>query len=228
MLVSALVQMFANLSGESTDPRALTGQYCNFADLKRMLAQINNKTGRFDAELSHICVSNMMGDFQNTLRVRQDMSKYERHSLIMSRFLATFDESVAIFALHRTAFDVKNRSRRLRKARRSLRMIKSCAQNAPCNFLDRVTYLEAEMAAAKGNIDGAIVLYKLAITLAAQEGFIHQEALYNERMAVTLKHAMREDEARKSMKRARYLYKKWGCVLAVDRIDKLLDSRIWL
>jgi hypothetical protein len=129
-------------------------------------------------------------------------------------------ESFVTLALYRQTRTRK----RLKVARKGLKQMRAYANEAPHNFLDRVYFLEAEIAAVTGRISDAVTMYRLAIKLAQKEGFLCQEALYYERWAVTMQCVLREKEASRLFKRARDAYEKWGAVIAVNRLDLKLQG----
>jgi hypothetical protein len=111
----------------------------------------------------------------------------------------------------------------MKKARDSLRRIKKYARLCPKNFLDKKYLLEAEMLALKGN-ERAAEKYISAIAVAKEFGFLHCQALANERMARYLVKKDKLSVAHPYFQEACELYGKWKAHAKVRRLEKEIDQ----
>jgi PAS domain S-box-containing protein len=95
------------------------------------------------------------------------------------------------------------------------------AENAPANFEDRATLVEAEIARIEGRTLEAMDLYERAIRSATEHGFLHQRAIANE-LAGRF-HAGRgfETIGRAYLREARDCYHRWGAAGKVSQLDRL-------
>lgn len=218
-LLSPFIQSISLLLGEpSDDPLKLTGQYMDEAEQLRRNEENSNSTANFTITTQKAWLALHMGEYSAAERIYKEVRKYQGRESIAAVQIS-FEESSVALALYQET----TASRHLRVARKGLRHLRKCAREAPHNTLDMVHFLEAEYAAVKGDITGALTLYQLATSIAEKEGFLPREAQYCERIAVALRLCGREKESIRSMKRARDLYEKWGAVIVVDRIDNSLE-----
>lgn len=111
----------------------------------------------------------------------------------------------------------------VKKARDSLRRIKKCARLCPMNFLDKKYLLEAELFALKGNAR-ATEKYISAIAVAKEFGFLHCQALANERMARYLVKKENLSAAEPYFQEACELYGEWKAHAKVRRLEKEIDQ----
>ena len=218
-LLTPFIQSISLLLGEASDDSLkLTGKYMNEAEQLRRNEENNNSTANFTITSQKLSQALYMGEYAAAESACKEVRKYQgRESLAAVQI--TFEESAVALALYQET----KASRHLRVARKGLRHLRKYAREAPHNTLDMVHFLEAEYAAVKGNITGALTLYQLATSIAGKEGFLNREGLYYERKAIALRLCGREKESIRSLKRARDLYEKWGAVIVVDRLDNSLE-----
>ena len=123
-------------------------------------------------------------------------------------------------------FSKAPRRRRLRiRVENCLKRLRSVAVVNPANFQNKMFLLEAEFASLDCHANIFLPLYEKSIECAATEGLLHEQALACEKAAFSI---LREkpdlSNARPYIERARDLFEKWGAVVKLDRLDKLLQE----
>ena len=99
-------------------------------------------------------------------------------------------------------------------------ILKTWAENCPENFLHKYLLVAAEMAQIEGNIWEASDLYDQAIEAAAENQFIHEEALANELAAKFYLNNARDKMGRVYLLEARNIYRKWGTTAKVKDLEE--------
>lgn len=111
------------------------------------------------------------------------------------------------------------RQQLIKKAQKTLRLIKKFAKSGPANNLAKQHLVDAEIQRLKGNAREASILYKNAIATANAHGFTNEEAIANELYARFLA-ASAPEQSRQYLLEARRLYQKWGAVAKVNQLDQ--------
>jgi len=93
--------------------------------------------------------------------------------------------------------------------------MKKLARLCPATYLHKVFLLEAEFAAAKGNLDDAIPLYQCSASMADHEGFLHEKALACERAGLTVRHFGDSLRSTTFLSQALEAYSEWGACAKV-------------
>jgi hypothetical protein len=100
------------------------------------------------------------------------------------------------------------------------RQLQLWAENCPENFADRAALISAEIARIEGRGQEAMALYEQAIHSAHDNGFLHNEALANERAAHFYAAGGFETISHAYLKNARYCYARWGADAKVRQLDQ--------
>src|SRR6266403_1610708 len=95
------------------------------------------------------------------------------------------------------------------------------ARNCPENFENRAALVGAEIARIEGYDLDAMRLYQQAIRSAHENGFVHNEAIANERAAHFYAARGFEKIAHAYLQDARYGYLRWGAAGKVRQLDQL-------
>ncbi len=98
--------------------------------------------------------------------------------------------------------------------------LKTWAENCPENFANRAALIGAEMARLDGRDRDAMDLYEQAIRSARDNGFVHNEAIANERAARFYAKLGFETISYAYLKNARYGYARWGADAKVRQLDQ--------
>ncbi len=108
----------------------------------------------------------------------------------------------------------------LKKVAANQKQMKKWAHHAPMNFQNKYDLVEAEKARVLGKELEAMKLYDKAISQAQEQGFVHEEAIANERAAEFYLAQGREKIAKTYMSDAYYAYIRWGAKAKVADLDK--------
>jgi predicted ATPase len=98
--------------------------------------------------------------------------------------------------------------------------LKTWAENCPENFANRAALVGAEIARLHGRDRDAMDLYEQAIRSARDNGFVHNEAIANERAAYFYAKLGFETISDAYLKNARYGYARWGADAKVKQLDQ--------
>ena len=98
--------------------------------------------------------------------------------------------------------------------------LKTWAENCPENFANRAALVGAEMARLDGRDRDAMDLYEQAIRSARDNGFVHNEAIANERAAHFYARLGFETISYAYLRNARYCYSRWGADAKVSQLDQ--------
>jgi predicted ATPase len=176
-MIKPLWQTVHNFKGRAYgDPKKLTGEIME-QEYMVQYARENNKTLLVWCHFYCLLLC----------YVFEDMEAAEAHATVCrvaqsnpfaspDRVLLTFyDGLVALGHPGRLTWS------RQKAARRSIKQFKVWSKHCPENFLGKLYFLEAEMAAAMGDSIRAHSKYASAVSLAREGGYIFQHALVNER-----------------------------------------------
>ncbi|MDQ5941269.1 MAG: hypothetical protein QG572_82, partial [Pseudomonadota bacterium] len=128
-----------------------------------------------------------------------------------------FYESLAVLA------DVDGKDHRLRivalrMAARNQKKLRHWADHAPMNYQHHWCLVEAERMRINGQSEDAIRYYEMAIDLARDNGFIHEEALAYELASRYHQQQKRERIATHYLRQAMQLYERWGALAKVAQL----------
>ncbi len=98
--------------------------------------------------------------------------------------------------------------------------LKTWTENCPENFANRAALIGAEMARIDGRDRDAMDLYEQAIRSARDNGFVHNEAIANERAARFYAALGFETTSHAYLRNARYGYARWGADAKVRQLDQ--------
>jgi PAS domain S-box-containing protein len=98
--------------------------------------------------------------------------------------------------------------------------LKTWAENCPENFANRAALIGAEMARLDGGDRDAMDLYEQAIRSARDNGFVHNEAIANERAGCFYAKLGFEVISHAYLGNARYCYARWGADAKVRQLEQ--------
>jgi PAS domain S-box-containing protein len=98
--------------------------------------------------------------------------------------------------------------------------LKTWAENCPENFANRAALVGAEIARIESRDRDAMDLYEQAIRSAQDNGFVHNEAIANERAARFYAMLGFETISYAYLRNARYGYARWGADAKVRQLDQ--------
>jgi tetratricopeptide (TPR) repeat protein len=115
------------------------------------------------------------------------------------------------------AQEKKSRAR-LQTAKRCIKTFKTWSKQCPENFLGKLYFLQAELAAATGDHKRAHSKYTSAISLSREGGYVMQHALANERAGKYFLERGDVDLAKSYLKESMAVYRKWGGKTKCDHL----------
>jgi tetratricopeptide (TPR) repeat protein len=120
------------------------------------------------------------------------------------------------------------KSKKLKYKRLALaysKQLKVWARKGNPNVVHYVSFINAEIKSwSKASFPDSVKLFKEAITLAREQGILHDQALANERLGDLYLHHKLESDALRHFQEAIYLYNKWGSVARRDSALKKRDG----
>lgn len=203
-------------------PAAYTGQLSGaiFDDNAfAQLEQAENKMLPFAAYSARAYMNYLFNEPDAALA---DVLKAEKYAAIMES-LVHFHQHLFISALVWLAWGRKHAAhgeQSLRQANEHLAKLKVLARHAACNIENKIQFIEAEMAQTRGDLAAAMSCYDTAITLAQQAGFVHEEAMANERAADFYCALGRKRAAEGYLRETRDLYEGWGAIAKIRALDR--------
>ena len=174
------LQAIHNLRGKSSNTLVLSG---TVMDEDKRMALYNEENDQLMISLllkNRIFLACFFGEFENGAQMMIEHSDMMFKSLVsqVCTPVLAFTGSLCCFAHAR-----KTRSRFHHKhARKFRRKVKQWAERNP-NCVFYIILLNAEKAWLSGRRSAAFELYKNAVTTAGRLGFVHDQALANERLA---------------------------------------------
>ncbi|WP_372369609.1 AAA family ATPase [Candidatus Uabimicrobium sp. HlEnr_7] len=118
----------------------------------------------------------------------------------------------------------KPRRRLSRRIKRNFAKLTTWKNNCSENFEHKYLIVKCEILRVQHNFVAAMKLYPQVIAMAKKNGFVHQEAIANELAAKLYIQLGINDTAKMYMQESIACYKKWGCTVKVQQLNKLLDS----
>ena len=112
------------------------------------------------------------------------------------------------------------------KAGRELAKLKKAAKSAPDNYLSKMHFLQAEIAAFNGNSEKAAEQYQESIKRSSMSGMLLEEALAHEHFGLFALKNNDVEAGRKHIMEARRIYSKWGATAKVEQLERNHDLRI--
>jgi histidine kinase len=136
--------------------------------------------------------------------------------------------TIGLIALAMAGRQRKHRRWNLKRANKVICEVGKMARACPCNFLDKLRLLQAELAAARRKESEAVRLYEEAMQLANLNQFVHIQALANERCALFHVAIGKVSKASAYFSHAVALYDEWGArrkARQVQRYAEIATSR---
>lgn len=226
-------EAFLILMGEKDDPIVLNGALRNLNKGSTKLKAIQNVSNmNFDLYFCHACTNSMIAHYHlGELDVALAMAKGSQNAATVVPaaqlvLLQSFYDGLTAVTILRTkgkSLSFVTRRKLVSRTRGALKMHKYAMKHCRDNFYPRVSLLEAELAAWKGNLDLALAKYELAEQLACRGDHLDIQAVAAERVGLTLRQFDRgESQSVRHLERAIAAYSKWGAWAVVARVQALL------
>ncbi|MBG0858907.1 MAG: AAA family ATPase, partial [Bacteroidales bacterium] len=221
-------QVVLNLMGKSGNTTLIVGENYDEIEMTPRFVKTNNTAdlGSLYAMKALLCV--IFDDKKESIRIAREAEKYELTMLgLIYRHLIYFYTSL-IYLSHYFGSSVLKRLVYHVKVYRNQKQLKKWARYAPENLLHKWYIVEAERCRITGNHIKAIEHYDKAVSLAKQNGYIHEEALVNELAAKYYLARGFDRIARVYMKEACYLYTIWGAMGKVDHLNETYSELLYV
>lgn len=215
--VRGVVQAIKNLRGETESNSSFGDADFNEA---AYLAELSTYGSRHFAHYYFINKSATLylwGHHQQAFDLAADALPYLKDSVGMLHGAEhRFYHALAAAALAGAA--TQHRAARLRLARSTAKKFQRWAAVCPNNFKHKSLLLQAEVQRATGDHSEAINLYNQAIEAAAEFGYLHIQALANQRCAELHQQSGARRIVRYHLREAEYWYRRWGATAIADRL----------
>jgi predicted ATPase len=212
-MIKPLWQAVHNLTGRAAgDPKVLTGQVME-QDYMIQYARENNKTLLIWCHFYRMLLAYLFCDME-LAAVHASVCRVAESNPFGSSdhvLLLFFDGLV-------TLSQGKLNRQRQKTAQQCIKTFKVWSKQSPENFLGKLYFLEAELAAASDDYNRAHSKYTAAISLSREGGYILQHALANERAGKYLLRRGEKDLAHTYLKEAVAVYEKWGGKTKADHL----------
>jgi hypothetical protein len=214
MMIKPLWQTVHNFTGKAHgDPKILTGEIMEQSYMLQY-ARENNKTLLIWCHFYRLLLAYLFGDMESA-EVHASVCRVAENNPFGSsdHVLLMFYDGLVTMAQGRM-----NRNRQ-RVANRCIKTFKSWSKQSPENFLGKLYFLEAELAASNDDSNRAHAKYTAAISLSREGGYILQHALANERAGKYFLRRGEKDLAHSYLKEALSVYEKWGGNAKVEHLQ---------
>ena len=225
-LLEPPLQFVKNLLGENTNPTDLSGEI--ISDQDQSLAQyLKNGNARavYSFRFFRMVLAYLFNDIDlaHSLWTKMDLPYEATPQYLFETFIKGL-VSVAFAKKFKT-----QRVKRVRKAKKFLRLLNSLAKRGAVNTLHYAKFLEAEIASLGSTPHGKVKkiqnMYDEAISIAARLGYLNVQAMACERAGeFFLRRKVTGDNedlwwAREYLERARTFYGEWGAVAKVKHME---------
>ena len=225
-LIKIWTQTVANLLHKSDHSSILNGEYIQESEILSEMIETKNNTGIAYLYLSKLFLCYLFSDYLNGAKTVDLMGEYEINlqGQIMSA-MYNFYSSLCLLAGEENSQQIKPKQY-LKKIKSNQKQMKIWAQHAPMNFQHKYDLVEAEIARILDDREAAATYYEKAIKGAAENGYIHEEAIANERAAEFYLSLGREKIAKTYMTEAYYCYINWGATAKVKHLEECYSNLI--
>jgi predicted ATPase/signal transduction histidine kinase len=213
-------QLVINLVDEISNPSTLVGKICDEREILPWFEKTGYYQGLFIIYIAKAIIFYTFGEYKLAIDCCERGSKYQKATLgLILGAVYNFYHSLSLIAIYSNA-DIHTKFKIITQVNLNQEKLKTLANNAPSNFLHKYDLVAAELAKIQGEILEAIYLYDTTITLAAENGYIQDEALANERAAIFYIELGKTKIAKVYMTEAYYAYIKWGAITKVRDLEK--------
>jgi predicted ATPase/signal transduction histidine kinase/tRNA A-37 threonylcarbamoyl transferase component Bud32 len=212
-------QAVQNLLGRTENPCRLVGDAYNEERSLPLTLQINDRLALQRIYLNKLILCYLFEEkyeaIQNAVMAEQYLDGVTGHLAVAVFYLY---DSLAHLA---TFVDGSNSEKEawLNRINANQEKMQKCAYHAPMNFLHKFHLVEAEKARVLGQIIEAEEFYELAISGAAENEYLQEEALAYELAAKFYLARGRNKIAQTYMKEAHYTYTRWGAKIKVEDLE---------
>ena len=170
-------QVALNLMGKSKSRALLVGESYNEIEMIPYLIKKNNKAdlGSLCSLKALLCI--IFDDSKDSFRIALESEKYKETSIGLVYRIFIYFYSSLIYLSHYPGASIRKRFLYQFRVYFNQKQLKKWARYAPENLMHKWHLVEAERAKTRGNHMHTIKHYDKALSLARQNGYIHEEAL---------------------------------------------------
>ncbi|XXX71704.1 AAA family ATPase [Sorangium sp. So ce134] len=213
-------QTMLKLLGRDGDPLRFAGDRLNEDEVVPALIAANSISSLCSINICKSMLRYLFGEHASAAEAAEAAEKYRDglrlHPLLM---LHNLYQSLALLALVPGAGEA-DRSRYLETVDRNQRELERWARGAPANFAHKHALVEAERLRVLGRPMEAMALFERAIRGAAEQRFLHEEAIALERCADLCRSLGWERAADAYLADAAHAYTRWGAAAKVAQLER--------
>jgi len=212
--VILLLQTILNLMGNSNNPLDLSGEFMiKDQFIEECPKQMKSAFFILSSWLAYLFGEYELASLAISNRIGLEKSTHKKSG--WSGITLCYDCLIYL------AFSIRTRENGLTsEISDMIEMVKKLVDCAPCNNHHRLLLIEAEVAHLKREYDAAVEKYDLAIAGAKVYGFIHEQAVSNERAGDFFLAHGKIKRATRYYGHAIDLYGQWGAQAKVDHLCK--------
>lgn len=217
-------QFLLALKGQTGGPVSFDSSGYSETGSLRRFDEINNDNLKFHYHCWKAHLYFLSGQYAEAAdEAHRCQPHYDSVTLLSSVPDARFIRALAL-AASLPDMPLAERARARIRILRDQHRMKRWASVCPENFRHRHVLVQAELEAFDGNVVPAMALFDEAIRLAGASGFVHHEAMANERAAMFYERLGREKISRTYFAAARHCYVRWGASAKVNELDRKLPD----
>lgn len=224
--VDIALQLHDNLTGKAPVPTRLQGEHYDVDAKRKWHEEIGDKSLLvMDHDFSQ-WVLYLFGDYEAALREADAMSVDATNvgGFFMISRNYMLDSLIRLASPALT--DPARRKRLLRQVASNQKKLSAWARNNPANFQNKYCLVEAERLRIDGREFDAHAWYDKSIQAAVQQGFVHEQALANERCGLMHMAAGRYTLGQPYLSQALALYQQWGAHGKVNDLQQRFPQLI--
>ena len=226
--VNAYLQFHAALVGEQAFPQRLVGKYYDVEAKRLQHEKLGDKSLVVTDHDLVMWIKYLFGDMEGALKEADTLpvSAINVGGFYMIARSYLFDSLIRLANVPLVARSLQKRL--FKQVEHNQRTMKAWAKHNPDNFHNKYCLVEAEKLRAMGKIFEAHERYDESIKSASHQGFLHEEALANERCGDMHMIAGRTTLGLPYLNQALECYQRWGAQAKVDdlqhRFPQLIKS----
>jgi histidine kinase len=192
------------------NPETLTGKLHDEAEMIDLYNKTGGKRELFKIYLYKLILSYLFDKLDEADRNAGYAENYIKSALGNPEIVIFyFFQTLSILSLIPRYSGVE-KERMLRKAKQNIKIFKKFTEIAPVNCLHKLFLLQAELCRVTGRIDPAAKLYELAISKAAENDYINDQAVASELAGKFYLSLLRDEIARVYLVKSYNCYQQWA------------------
>lgn len=216
-LHSPIVQCVSNLLSEADDPTVLSGRHMVEGEaLRDRREKSANGTGVAMILIWKVFLECLFLEFEKAERTSQ--ATEWKYVFVMTQTFYWYYSGIALLSLARLDGRKKKQRNRLHQGKEQLARLRKVANFCPF-LMHRVFLLEALLALCHCKTNLAFTKFEASMNWARQHKSVGDEAVACEHTGIVLLEQGREEDGRRLINKAVYLYKQWGSHAKVQQLS---------